>query len=107
MAYDLSLTEEQQALITTARDFTKKEITPVAAHYDEHDEFPAQVLKDLYDPAQFGLGVLGFERAHDLVALFGRALALAYRQADHHVACGAEVLHLHILQAQRGDRIAN
>ena len=49
MAYDLSLTEEQQALITTARDFTKKEITPVAAHYDEHDEFPRDILKRAFE----------------------------------------------------------
>jgi len=49
VAYDLSLTEEQQALITTARDFTKKEITPVAAHYDEHDEFPREILKRAFE----------------------------------------------------------
>jgi acyl-CoA dehydrogenase len=47
--YDLSLTEEQTALITTARDFTKKEITPVAAHYDEHDEFPKDILRRAFE----------------------------------------------------------
>ncbi len=45
MAYDLTFTEEQEALIQTARDFTRKEITPVAAHYDEHDEFPKAILR--------------------------------------------------------------
>jgi acyl-CoA dehydrogenase len=45
VAYDLTLTEEQEALITTARDFTKKEIIPVAAHYDETGEFPREILK--------------------------------------------------------------
>ncbi len=49
MPYDLSLTEEQTALITTARDFTKKEITPVAAHYDEHDEFPKDILRRAFE----------------------------------------------------------
>jgi acyl-CoA dehydrogenase len=49
VAYDLSLTEEQEALISTARDFTKKEITPVAAHYDEHDEFPRDILRRAFE----------------------------------------------------------
>ncbi len=44
MAFDLSLTEEQEALIQTARDFTKKEIIPVAAHHDETGEFPRKIL---------------------------------------------------------------
>ncbi len=42
MAFDLSLTEEQEALISTARDFTRKEIIPIAAHHDETGEFPAR-----------------------------------------------------------------
>ncbi len=45
MPYDLTLTEEQQALIQTARDFTRKEIIPVAAHYDESGEFPREIIK--------------------------------------------------------------
>ena len=45
VAYDLTLTEEQQALIQTARDFTRKEIIPVAAHYDESGEFPREIIK--------------------------------------------------------------
>jgi acyl-CoA dehydrogenase len=49
VAYDLSLTEEQEALISTARDFTKKEITPVAAHYDEHDEFPREIFRRAFE----------------------------------------------------------
>jgi len=42
---DLSLTEEQEALIQTARDFTRKEIIPVAGEFDESGEFPAEILK--------------------------------------------------------------
>jgi acyl-CoA dehydrogenase len=45
MAYDFTLTEEQEALTTTARDFTRKEIIPVAGHYDESGEFPREILK--------------------------------------------------------------
>ncbi len=49
MAFDLSLTEEQQGLIQTARDFTKKEITPVAAEYDESGKFPTEILKRAWE----------------------------------------------------------
>lgn len=45
VALDLTLTEEQDALVQTAREFTRKEIIPKAAHYDEHDEFPRDLLK--------------------------------------------------------------
>jgi acyl-CoA dehydrogenase len=49
MALDLALTEEQQALIQTARDFTRKEIIPVAGSYDESGEFPRDILKRAWD----------------------------------------------------------
>jgi acyl-CoA dehydrogenase len=42
---DLSFTEEQQALVQTARDFTRKEVTPQAAHLDETGEFPRAILE--------------------------------------------------------------
>ncbi len=62
MAFDLSLTEEQQGLIQTARDFTKKEITPVAGKFDESGEFPRDILKRAWEtglmncevPEEFG-----------------------------------------------------
>jgi acyl-CoA dehydrogenase len=49
MAFDLSLTEEQKALIQTARDFTRKEIIPVAGKYDESGEFPREILKRAWE----------------------------------------------------------
>ncbi|HEY0192791.1 MAG TPA: acyl-CoA dehydrogenase family protein [Kofleriaceae bacterium] len=59
---DLSLTEEQHALIQTAREFTRKEIIPKAAHHDETGEFPREILKRAWDtglinieiPAEYG-----------------------------------------------------
>jgi len=42
---DLRLSEEQQALAQTARDFTRKEIIPKAAHYDETGEFPREIFQ--------------------------------------------------------------
>jgi acyl-CoA dehydrogenase len=46
---DLRLSEEQQALAQTARDFTRKEIIPKAAHYDETGEFPREIFKKAWD----------------------------------------------------------
>src|SRR3954469_23456053 len=46
---DLSFTEEQIALATTAREFTRKEIIPRAAHFDETGEFPTEILKKAWE----------------------------------------------------------
>src|SRR5438128_4556537 len=46
---DLSLSEEQQALAQTARDFTRKEIIPRAGHFDETGEFPKEILKKAWE----------------------------------------------------------
>jgi acyl-CoA dehydrogenase len=46
---DLSLTEEQEALVQTAREFTRKEIIPRAAHYDETGEFPREIFKKAFE----------------------------------------------------------
>ena len=44
-----ALTEEQEALIATAREFTRKEIVPVAGHYDETGEFPREIFKKAWE----------------------------------------------------------
>jgi acyl-CoA dehydrogenase len=54
--FDLSLTDEQQAIIQTARDFARKEIAPVAGHLDEEGIFPAEILNKA-----FATGLLNFE----------------------------------------------
>jgi len=46
---DLSYTEDQDALVRTAREFTRKEIIPKAAHFDETGEFPREILKRAWD----------------------------------------------------------
>ena len=46
---DFSFTEEQNALVQTARDFTRKEIIPKAAHFDETGEFPRDLLKRAWE----------------------------------------------------------
>jgi acyl-CoA dehydrogenase len=49
MAFDLTLTEEQQALADTAREFARKEIIPVAGKLDEHGTFPRDILKKAWE----------------------------------------------------------
>lgn len=41
---NFGLTEEQEMLQKMARDFTAKEITPVAAEYDEEEKFPREIF---------------------------------------------------------------
>jgi acyl-CoA dehydrogenase len=41
---EFRLSEEQQALAQTAREFTRANITPRAAHYDETGEFPREIF---------------------------------------------------------------
>jgi acyl-CoA dehydrogenase len=41
--------EEQQALIQTARDFTKKEIVPVAGALDEEGTFPREICEKAWE----------------------------------------------------------
>jgi acyl-CoA dehydrogenase len=43
------LTEEQQHLVTTARDFTRKEIVPVAGALDEEGKFPDEICRKAWE----------------------------------------------------------
>jgi acyl-CoA dehydrogenase len=54
--FDLSLSDEQNALIETAREFTRKEIAPVAGHLDEEGKFPDEIMNKA-----FATGLLNFE----------------------------------------------
>ena len=59
---DMSLSETQEALVQTAREFTRKEIIPKAGHFDESGEFPREILKRAWEtglmnveiPEQYG-----------------------------------------------------
>ncbi len=46
---DFRISEDQTALVTTAREFTRKEIIPKAGHYDESGEFPRELLKRAWE----------------------------------------------------------
>ena len=55
--FDLTLTDDQQALVATARDFTKKEVTPVAGHLDEEGKFPSAICKKAFELGLMNLNV--------------------------------------------------
>jgi acyl-CoA dehydrogenase len=54
--FDLTLTDEQNALVQTARDFARDKIAPVAGHLDEEGKFPAELMNEA-----FALGLMNFE----------------------------------------------
>src|SRR5919198_145453 len=67
---DFALTEEQRALRDLAREFSRKEIAPVAALYDREHRYPWEVLRKAFaaglmngvvPPDYGGGGVGGFE----------------------------------------------
>src|SRR6266480_1004618 len=49
MPLDFTLTREQEDIKALAHEFAEKEIRPVAAHYDETEEFPWPVLKKAHE----------------------------------------------------------
>ncbi|HYO61778.1 MAG TPA: acyl-CoA dehydrogenase family protein, partial [Actinomycetota bacterium] len=54
---DFSLTEEQLELQKWAHEFAEKEIRPVAAHYDETEEFPWPVLKKAAEAGLYSVDI--------------------------------------------------
>ena len=50
------MTEDQEALIDTARRFAAERIVPVAGHYDETGEFPVELFKEAWE-----LGLMNVE----------------------------------------------
>ena len=54
---DFALTEEQLELQKWAHEFAEREIRPVAAQYDESEEFPWEVLKKASEAGLYGLDI--------------------------------------------------
>jgi butyryl-CoA dehydrogenase len=54
---DFKLTPEQEMIRDMAREFTEKEIKPVAAHYDEERQFPYQNLKKMAELGMMGMNI--------------------------------------------------
>ncbi len=52
-------TDTLEMVLTTLREYAAKELKPeYLRELDEHDEFPAKVLKDLYNPEKIGLHLI-------------------------------------------------
>ncbi len=54
---DFKLTAEQEMIRNMARDFTEKNIKPVAAQYDEEKQFPYQNLKKMAQKGFMGMNI--------------------------------------------------
>ena len=54
---DFKLTAEQEMIRDMVRDFTEKNIKPVAALYDEEKTFPYQNLKRMADLGLMGMNI--------------------------------------------------
>ncbi len=68
--YGFELSEEQNSLIKTARDFTRAKIIPIAGELDEHGKFPKEQFEQAFElglvnceiPQEYGgLGLSCFE----------------------------------------------
>jgi alkylation response protein AidB-like acyl-CoA dehydrogenase len=52
-------TDTREMVLSTLQEYADRKLKPAyLRQLDEHDEFPHQVLKDLYNPDQFGLHLL-------------------------------------------------
>src|SRR5262245_23820459 len=54
--FDLTLTDEQEALVQTAREFARNEVAPVAGHLDEEGKFPTELVNKAFE-----LGLINLE----------------------------------------------
>ncbi|HWU87506.1 MAG TPA: acyl-CoA dehydrogenase family protein [Kofleriaceae bacterium] len=54
---DFSLTDVQEALVATAREFARKEMIPRAAHFDETGEFPREILRRAWETSLMNIEV--------------------------------------------------
>ena len=53
---DFTLSDEQRQLQQLARDFTRKEIMPIAAEYDQKEELPWQVVEKAFEVGLLNVG---------------------------------------------------
>src|SRR5438094_8540713 len=51
------LSEEQQAIVATVREFVEREVFPVAEELEARDEFPEKIVEQMRELGLFGLTV--------------------------------------------------
>src|SRR6185436_1608766 len=54
---DLDLTETQELIVRTARDYAERVIMPVAAEIDREERFPRDIVKGLADLGLMGVNI--------------------------------------------------
>ena len=57
LAQTEGLTEFEQDILATVRDFTAREIIPVATELEHRDEYPAQIVDGMKKLGLFGLTI--------------------------------------------------
>lgn len=55
LAQTPGLTDVQQEILATVREFVDKEILPVATELEHRDEYPSQIVEGLKELGLFGL----------------------------------------------------
>jgi alkylation response protein AidB-like acyl-CoA dehydrogenase len=97
---DFSLSEEQQLLKQSVRDFAERELAPHAREWDEKQEFPREVFTRLGDmglmgavfPAEYGgagLGTLDYAIAMEELSRVDAGVALSV--AAHNSLCSGHI----------------
>ncbi|MCU0495680.1 MAG: acyl-CoA dehydrogenase [Chloroflexaceae bacterium] len=81
------VTEEQQVIRSTVREFAEKEIAPRARHVDETGEFPAEVFRKM---GQLGLMGLPFPEEFGGAGVDSISAAIAVEEVAR--ACGSTAL---------------
>lgn len=81
---DLDLTETQELIVRTARDYAERAIRPVAAELDRDERFPGEILKGLAD-----LGLMGVNVPSSLGGAEAGAVAYALAMMEISRACAS------------------
>lgn len=80
---DFLLTEDQQMFQKMVRDFATKELEPVAARFDEDEEFPTENIKKMAE-----LGLFGVTISEEYGGSGGDSIHLAIAMEEIARACG-------------------
>jgi alkylation response protein AidB-like acyl-CoA dehydrogenase len=81
------LTEEQQAIVETARDIAQKKIKKVREHYDKTEEYPWEIVEELRKADLFGVYI-----PQEYGGLGGGAFELVLVVEELSKACGGIAL---------------
>ncbi len=84
---DYGLTEEQVAIVETARDLAQKKIKKVREHYDKTEEFPWEIVEELRKADLFGVYI-----PQEYGGLGGGAMELVLLVEELSKVCGGIAL---------------